>query len=78
MCNEDLLAAWLLTRPRNVQDFAARHPFVPFHPVEIGGVRFYFLGYWEQKGIIVSTLSPFDNYEDAVAHRQHICADHFE
>jgi len=74
-------ARWLLTRPQNVQDFAAKNPFLPGDKVMTPEGDTWFMGYGEYEdgrvGLIVTPIDPARDYDAAVAARQQICPEHF-
>lgn len=72
---------WLKTRPKNVQEFAAQHPYEPGNVLELDGKPMWFLGYGEYEGgdvgLIVSPINPEIDYDAALKQAQHICPTHF-
>ena len=76
---ENAFRAWLKTRPENVQEFAAEHPYLrPGTILDVQGENLWFMGYGEYEGggvgLIVTPINPSDDYEAAVEARQNICA----
>jgi len=71
----DSMEAWLASRPECVQKLAAEFP----HGTQVtdaSGTVFYLLGYTEDDRLIVSPISPFDDYDRAMEERTYVCAEH--
>ena len=66
--------AWLETRPASVQQLAREFPL--HTQVRIDGQLYYLLGYTECDSLIVSKISPYLAYEQALATQEYICAAH--
>lgn len=76
---EEVASDWLATRPKCIQELFAEFP--PCTVIEIDGISHYVISYEEgesesDNGLGISTTSPLDNYEKAVADRQYIHASH--
>ena len=76
---KDVLQAmteWLNTRPPAIKALAEQFP--PGSAVTVNNEVFFIIGYTEGKeksDLIVSKLNPVEDYEEAVATREYVCAD---
>lgn len=68
------LEEWLLSRPESVRRLAAE--FQMLSTVEVRGTRYFIIGYTEDDMLILSTVHPGENYQEAMASRKHIHAEH--
>jgi hypothetical protein len=69
------LEHWLVTRPIEIQQLAARFPPGTF--LDSYG---WVVGYAEMEdghGLYVSQISPYEDYDRAVEVKEFLCADHF-
>lgn len=67
--------AWLASRPECVRKLAAEFPINSRFMVE--GILFHLLGYTEGDTLIVSPIDPLDFYDEAMAAKVYMCAEHF-
>ena len=65
---------WLKTRPEAVQKLAAEFPLGMV--IDVDGHVHYLMGYTEGDELIISPISPFDDYDAAYKERMILCAEH--
>lgn len=70
------MKSWLESRPAPVRALAAEFPFGTVLSLPDGS-PLYVLGYTEDDKLIVSLLSPWDDYDAAVEAQERVCARHF-
>lgn len=68
------LERWLATRPESVRKLAAEFPLGTTFLIK--GERFYLLGYNENDMIIISKINPHEEYDEALANKEYVCAEH--
>ena len=71
---EELFAEWLATRPACVQALAKEFPIGS--TFALNGETMYLIGYTESDMLMVSPISPEDDYDAAMEQRRHVCAAH--
>ena len=67
---------WGLARPKSVRRLMRK--FTPGDSLEIHGQQYWLLGFTEGQDLIVSQVNPSEDYDGALASREHVCADHFD
>lgn len=72
--SDGALAAWLGTRPESVRKLAAEFP--PGTAFDFEGERWYVLGYNENDRVIMSSIDPYENYDDSLGSTCRMCAQH--
>ena len=65
---------WLKTRPEAVQKLAAEFPLGMV--IDVDGYDHYLIGYTEGDEVVISPVSPFENYAAAYKERVMLCAEH--
>ena len=64
---------WLATRTKIVQELAERFP--PGTIFLTKGTMMYVVSYYEDGGLGISSIDPFEDYEKSFDERQYICSD---
>lgn len=72
---DKLCAEWLLTRPACVQALVKEFP--PGSRLRVRGRNFYVLGWTKHDTVIVAPFDPETHYEEALAHKEFVCARHY-
>ena len=70
--NNKLYKEWLKTRPKIVQEMAAKYP--PNSTITAKGEDLYICGWTEGGDLICSTTSPSVDYEKAMETKVYICS----
>ena len=71
----DSLNEWIQTRPTCIQDLAGEFPMGT--EFEMEGERMYLIGWTESDGLIVSPVNPHESYDESIAQKIYVCAEHF-
>jgi hypothetical protein len=65
---------WLKTRPEWVQKLASEFPLGTV--IDVDGYDHYLIGYTEGDEVVISPISPFEDFDAAYKERMILCAEH--
>jgi hypothetical protein len=69
------LEHWLSTRPESVQKLAREFPLCSRVSMP-SGERWWLVGWTESDAVLVSPISPMEDYDASIEARQRLCASH--